>query len=187
LEIDFRNLDRSEAVEADIRQHAEKLEELFDRITSCRVVVEEPHRHHRKGNLYHVRIQLSVPQKVLVVDREPHADHAHEDVYVTVRDAFKAMRRRLEDYVRELRGDVKTHDTPLHGKVVRLVPEEDYGFITTADGREIYFTRNAVLNEAFGELLPGAEVRFAEEAGDKGQQASTVRVVGRHHHLDPVD
>ena len=97
------------------------------------------------------------------------------------------MQLPLEIDFREMRGDVKTHTAPLHGTVLRLVPNEDHGFIGTSDGREIYFSRNAVLNDAFGELSLGTEVRFAEEAGEKGPQASTVRVVGRHHHLDPVD
>src|SRR5205807_7211826 len=107
LEIEFRNMEPSEAVEQDIRRHAEQLEEFCDRITSCRVVFEAPHRHHRKGKLYHVRIVTSVPQEQLVVDREPHENHAHEDAHVSIRDAFKAMRRKIEDYVREKRGDVK--------------------------------------------------------------------------------
>jgi cold shock CspA family protein/ribosome-associated translation inhibitor RaiA len=183
VEIDFRNMERSEAVEDDIRQHVEKLEEFFDRITSCRVVLEAPHQHHHQGNLYHVRILLSVPRRELIVDREPSEHHAHEDIHVTIRDAFKAMRRQLEDYVREMRGDVKAHARPPHGKVARLFREEDYGFIETPDGRELYFHRNAVLDDAFDGLTLGAEVRFEEEAGDKGPQASTVRLVGRHHHL----
>lgn len=183
LEIEFRNMEPSDDVEADIRRHAEKLEEFFDRITSCRVVFEAPHRHHRKGNLYHVRILLSVPRRELVVDREPQENHAYENAYVTIRDAFKAMRRKLEDYAREMRGDVKTHDTPPHGKVVRLYPEKGYGFIETSDCREVYFYRNALLDDAFDELALGTEVRFEEEAGNKGPQASTVRLVGRHHHL----
>ena len=95
LEISFRNMDRSDAVEARVRENAEKLEQVFDRITSCRVVVEATHRHHHKGNLYHVSI-----------------DHAHEDVYVAVRDAFKAARRRLEDHAERRAGKVKTHEVP---------------------------------------------------------------------------
>jgi cold shock CspA family protein/ribosome-associated translation inhibitor RaiA len=183
LDVDFRNMDRSEALEADVRRHAEKLEELFDRMISCRVVVEAPHRHHRKGNIYHVRILVSVPRKQLVVDREPHENHAHEDPYIAVHDSFKSMRRQLEAYAREIRGDVKLHASPPHGKVVQIIPEEDHGFIETPDGRTIYFHRNAVLETTFEQLEPGAEVRFEEEQGDEGPQASTVRPVGRHHHL----
>jgi cold shock CspA family protein/ribosome-associated translation inhibitor RaiA len=183
LQIAFRNFERSERIEEDVRQHAVKLEEFSDRITSCRVIIEAPHHHHHKGNLYHVRVLVSVPQRELVVDREPPEHHAHEEAHVTIRDAFDAMRRQLEDYVRELRGDVKAHVVPPHGKIARLFPEEEYGFIETADGREIYFHRNSLLEAAFAELQVGTEVRFAEEEGDEGPQASTVRLVGKRHHL----
>src|SRR6185369_9768484 len=88
-EISFRNMDRSEYVEADVREQVAKLEEISDRITRCRVVVDVPHRHQHQGNLYHVRIRLGVPHRELVVDRAPAEKHAHEDVYVAVRDAFK--------------------------------------------------------------------------------------------------
>jgi hypothetical protein len=75
-------------------------------------VLEQPHKHRRRGNNYHVRIHVAVPRRELVVDREPEMERAHQDPYVTVRDAFKAMRRQIEDYVREIRGDVKTHAEP---------------------------------------------------------------------------
>ena len=109
LQISFHGVDRSEALEKNIHEHADKLEEFFDRIERCHVGIEKPHRHHRLGNVYKVRIRVAVPHRQLVVDQEPAEDHAHEDPYVTVRDAFKAMRRQLEDYVRAMRGNVKTH------------------------------------------------------------------------------
>jgi ribosome-associated translation inhibitor RaiA len=109
LQISFHGLDRSEALEKHVREQAMKLEDFCDRVTSCHVVLEQPHKHGRRGNIYHVRIHVAVPRRELVVDREPEAKRAHQDPYVTVRDAFKAMRRQIEDYVREIRGDVKTH------------------------------------------------------------------------------
>lgn len=183
VEISFRNMDRSESVESDIREKVAKLEEFFDRITCCRVVVEAPHKHHHQGNLYHVRIQLEVPQHELVVDREPREKHSHEDVSVAVRDAFQAIRRQLEDYVRMLRGDTKTHSTVPHGRIVRLFPEEGYGFIQMPDEREVYFHANSLLDADFDHLEVGTEVRFVEEQGEKGPQAASVLPVGRHHHL----
>ena len=80
LEIEFRHLDRSEAVEKNIEDHVRKLEEIFSRITRCEVVVEQPHRHHHQGNLFHVRILVTVPGRKLVVNRSPAAHHAHEDI-----------------------------------------------------------------------------------------------------------
>jgi len=105
LQISFRNMDPSPAVEERIRKKAAKLERFHDRIVGCTVVVEAPHRHHHKGKLYSVRVDISVPGKDVVVDRAKPVDHAHEDVYVAVRDAFDAAVRRLEDRTRKMRGD----------------------------------------------------------------------------------
>ncbi|MSO70958.1 MAG: ribosome-associated translation inhibitor RaiA [Alphaproteobacteria bacterium] len=112
LQIDFHNMDHSPAVEERLRERAGKLDHIFDRIIGCRVVIEAPHRHSRKGKLYSVRIDLSVPGKEFVANRNGSKDHAHEDVYVAIRDAFDAITRQLEDYVRVQRGDVKTHVEP---------------------------------------------------------------------------
>jgi ribosomal subunit interface protein len=135
LEITFRNVPPSPALEADIREKAAKLEAFYARITSARVVVETPHRQHRQGKLFHVRIHVHVPGRELVVSRQPAAHQAYEDVYVAIRDAFDDARRQLEDYARETRGVVKTHSPSAHGRVVRLHAEDGYGFIETADGR----------------------------------------------------
>ena len=186
LQISFRNMDRTDTVEAQVRDRASKLESFFEHITSCRVVVEAPERHHRKGKLYHVRIQIGVPGQELVVSRHPSQNHAHEDVYVAVRDAFDAARRQLEDYARKLEGKVKVHEVPLHGKVARLFPYEGYGFIETSDGREIYFHKNSVLRQRFDHLEVGHEVRVVTAEGEsaEGPQASTVDPLGKHHLVD---
>jgi ribosome-associated translation inhibitor RaiA len=85
-----------------------ELEKVFDRITSCRVMIEAPHQHQRKGRLFHVRVDLTVPGGELLVRRDPAEHHAHKDVYVAIRDAFDAAVRQLEDHARKLRGDVKS-------------------------------------------------------------------------------
>jgi len=105
LQITCRDIEHSEALEAHIRGKAEKLEEFFKHITSCRVVVEVPHKHHHQGKQFNVRIDIGVPGSEIVVNR----DHA-EDVYVALRDAFDAAKRQLEDYARKIRGDIKTHE-----------------------------------------------------------------------------
>ncbi len=181
LQISFRNMDPSPAVEARIREKAAKLERFHDRIVGCTVVVEAPHRHHHKGKLYNVRIEISVPGKNVVVDRARPIDHAHEDVYVALRDAFDAAVRRLEDQTRKMRGSVKAHEEPTHGKIENLFG--DYGFITTAEGDEVYFHRNSVVGADFDALEVGNEVSLvvAEEEGEKGLQASTVKPIGKHH------
>jgi len=109
LQITFRNMEPSAAVEDRVRERMKRLEQYYDRIMSCRVVVESPHRRHHQGKVFHVRIDLTLPQGELVVNREPEENHAHEDVFVAVRDAFDAMQRQVQDYVRKQRGEVKTH------------------------------------------------------------------------------
>lgn len=108
-EIVFKNLDPSVAIEAKIRERIEKMDAFYDQIMSCRVVVEAPHKHHHKGKLYRVIIDVTVPDNELIVSRTPDQNHAHEDVYVAIRDAFDAMRRQLEDYARRRRQKVKRH------------------------------------------------------------------------------
>jgi ribosome-associated translation inhibitor RaiA len=125
LQTTFRNVDRSEAVESRVREEAEKLHRYFDRIQSCRVMVEAPHRHHLRGEPFHIRIEVGVPGRELVVGHDPsqrsqsggqerrrktqELTGAHRDVYIAIRDAFRAMRRQLQDYVHCLRHEVKTH------------------------------------------------------------------------------
>ena len=110
LQISFHGIPKSEAVEAKIREKVDKLEKFHSHIMSCRVAVEAEHHHHHQGNQYHVRIDITTPNKELVVSREHHENKAHEDVYVAIRDAFDVAKRQLEDYARIQRGDVKTHE-----------------------------------------------------------------------------
>jgi len=183
VQIAFDGIEASEAVEAALREHARKLDRFYPRLMSCRVVVAAPHHHQHRGRLYSVRIDLTMPGAEIVVNREHPLDHAHEDAFVAIRDAFDAARRKLEDHARVQRAQIKQHETPEHGDVVRLFSDEGYGFIRTAEGSEVYFHRNSVLNDSFDSLRVGAPVRFILEQADKGLNATSVRVVGRHHHL----
>lgn len=183
LQITFQNMDPSPAIEASVRKRAQRLERFSDRIVSCKVVVESPHRHQHHGRIYNIGIELSVPGRDIQVTRSPGKDHAHEDVYVAIRDAFNAAARQLEDHTRRLRADVKTHESPMLGVVARLFPERDYGFIRNAELGEVYFHANSVANAAFEDLTVGNEVRMsvAERESPHGFQATTVTVVGKHH------
>ncbi|WP_435626450.1 ribosome hibernation-promoting factor, HPF/YfiA family [Candidatus Ferrigenium straubiae] len=111
LQLTLRDVEHSEALETHIRDKVAKLEEFFKHITSCRVVVEVPHKHHQQGKQFNVRIDIGVPGSEIVVNR----DHA-EDVYVALRDAFDAAKRRLEDYARKIRGDIKAHEPRRRGE-----------------------------------------------------------------------
>lgn len=184
LQVTFRHMEPSEVIETNVRKKAEKLDRFYDQIMSCRVVVEAPHKHHNKGNIYHVRIDVTVPDGELVVSRDPELHKEYADVYVAVRDAFDSMVRQLEDYVRKRKQKVKTHQIEPHGRISSLNIKEGYGNIETSDGREVYFHRNSVLEADFEKLEIGTEVRFAEERGDMGPQASTVKVIGKHHLVD---
>ncbi len=175
LQITFRNIAYSAPIETNINEKAAKLDRFYDRIMSCRVVVEESQRRRHQGKLYSVRIDITVPGKELAVTREE-----NEDAYVAVRDAFDAAVRKLEEHARRRHGDVKTHATPPTGRIIRIFPDSDYGFIKTADDREIYFHRNSVLDDVdFKQLKFGTEVTFIEEQGKEGPQAARVAISGR--------
>lgn len=179
LQITFRNMDPSPAVEAKIRAYAKRLERFDPDIVSCRVVVEMQSRHHHQGNLYHVSVDLKTPGVEVASGRGATPHQAHDDVYVAIRDAFDSLRRQLEDQTRRRRGDVKTHGIPPHGRIAVLNPE--YGQIESSDGRLVYFHRNSLVDGDFDSLGIGDEVRFVEEAGELGPQATTVHTVGKHH------
>lgn len=181
LQIDFEGgLEASDALRARIEHEVDKLERLQNRIIGCRVAMIGRSGRRRHGDLYSVRLQISVPgARDVVVDRNPNADHAHEDPYVAIRDAFDAARRRLQDRQRRQSGKVKLHEPAPQGRVERIFPDQGYGFITASDGREIYFHRNAVVNDGFRRMKVGTAVRFAEEDGEKGAQASTVHLAGK--------
>jgi cold shock CspA family protein/ribosome-associated translation inhibitor RaiA len=195
----------SERIEAHIRERAEKLASFYDKTMGCRVLVEAPHHHHRRGQQYHVRIDVTVPGGEFVIKRAPRliAERplryqkvpddvevaesreeskyaAHDDILLAIRDAFDAARRKLQDYARRRRGVVKVHEGSPHARVSKLFPEEGFGFLETPDGREIYFHENSVLHLDFKRLKVGTEVHFVEELGEKGPQASTVTPVGHH-------
>jgi len=112
MQITFHGLDPSPAVEALCRECVDKLEKVYPRLIRCLVTVELPHTQHRKGNQFHVRVELSVPGQDIVVSQDPGRDEKHEDAYLTIRDAFRAARRQLEDHARKMRGETKTHGTP---------------------------------------------------------------------------
>jgi ribosomal subunit interface protein len=107
LQITFRHLPHSDALETRISEKAAKLEQFFPHITSCRVVVEEQRLHQHQGKLFNVRIDLHIPGRELVVNME-----RNEDAFVAVRDAFRDARRQLEEAARLMRGEVKAHSTP---------------------------------------------------------------------------
>lgn len=200
-QIKFHGLAHSDTLEAEIRERITWLEQFYSRIVGCRVLVEVPHRHRHDGRHFHVRIEVTVPGGApIVVSHEPslhgplkdveeaehHKDTEIESVHryarVAVHQAFDVARRRLQDFAREQRGVVKTHEVPAHGEITEISAVEGHGFIQAGE-RRIYFTRASVLEDAFDELEVETPVAFVEEKGEKGPQASTVRMLGKHHYV----
>jgi cold shock CspA family protein len=178
-EIVFKNVEASSHVRERVEREVERLEKFHARITSCRVVVERTSGRRAHGDLYGARIFVTLPGgREVAVTRVQDDAHAHEDVLVAVRDAFDAAQRRIEDLVREQRGDIKAHAAMEEGVVARFLAEKDAGFIETRDGREVYFHRNSLADGGFEALHIGDLVRFREEAGEKGPQASAVAPSG---------
>ena len=180
-EVQFQGMAGTPEIEEAIAAHVAQLEQRWGRITACRVVMKAPSQRHRKGGLYEVHIRLALPDgREVNVERTPPQDERHADPNFALNDAFKHARRQLEDQVRRTRGEVKNHDGPPIGTVLRLDPSGEFGFLEAEDGQEIYFHRNSVLDDGFSRLHVGSRVTFAEEPGDKGPQATTVKLMGKH-------
>jgi cold shock CspA family protein len=181
LQLDFQGMEPNETVRSSVTRHLAMLEERFGRVTACRVAIRGPGEHHRTGGLYEVGIRLVLPNgKEVNIGRTPPADERHGDLIFALNDAFKRARRRLQDQARRMQGQVKARVGPPIGTITRFDSDGGFGFLETADGREIYFHRNSVLDADPDHLSAGMRVTFAEEMGEKGPQASTVKLLGRH-------
>jgi cold shock CspA family protein len=182
VEIAFQHCEPSEEIRSEITRQVKRLEKFSHRITSCHVVIAAPQTRHRGGDLFKIDVRIAMPERKDVIVGRTHGDAPeHEHALVAIRDAFDAAVRQIESDARDMSGQVKEHVAESHGRVKKFLAGEDCGFIETAEGREIYFHRNAVLGGAFDRLIVGSEVRFVEEKGVKGAQASTVRLIGKHH------
>lgn len=112
-QVTYRNMESSDALTARISEHAAKLEQFYDGIIRCDVLVEIPHRHKEHGRLFHVRVHLHLKGAgELIVSRDPGIEDTHEDPYLAVRDAFVTARRQLQTQVDRMRGEVKTREVP---------------------------------------------------------------------------
>lgn len=155
-EITFRDdLEKTDALEQKIIAKIQKMNQYYDRIEYCKVVVDIPQKNKHQGKEFHATVEVRVPGKKLIANK-----HMNEDLYVSIRDAFNAMFKQLQDYAAHQRGDVKTHAEPLQGVVARIF--DDYGFIKGNDGREFYFHAPNVGSPGFETLDIGSLVRFIE-------------------------
>lgn len=178
IQITVRDMSASPTLETIIRKKAEKLSHYYDRICSCRVVVEQSQKHKHQGKLYNVRVDVFVPGKELVSTRK-----CDQDVYIALRDAFRALCRQLEEHSRKRHGRVKAHNHTLHGYVSRLIPSEGYGFIEGTDGNEYYFSVTNVAHPAFAKLAIGDHVEYVGESLNDGRQAQHVLKERKNNHI----
>jgi cold shock CspA family protein len=178
--IEFQGTTATDALRKAVNDHIERIEKRFGRLIGCRVVIKAPGHHRHSGGLYEVNIWLTLPGgREVNVDRTPKADERHASASFALHDAFNRAGRQLQDQARKMQGQVKAHAEPPIGTVTKIDPE-GFGFLEAADGREFYFHQNSVLDDAFGKLEVGTRVTFAEEMGEKGPQASTVKLLGKH-------
>jgi len=181
LEISFRGIRKTEAMDTLIQDHVKKIERLHDHISSCRIAVERRHQHQRSGQPFRIRIDIKIPPgHEIVVSKDSSEGDIHDRLQAVLKDAFEAAGRQLKTIVEKQRGETKQHPQQSTGALVsKLFRDEGYGFLQDLDGREIYFHKNSVLSDGFERLEPGTGVRYVEEPGEKGPQASTVQIVDK--------
>jgi ribosome-associated translation inhibitor RaiA/cold shock CspA family protein len=189
LEISYRNIPKSQAAEDEIRAHVANLEEIYDRIISCHVRVDQ-----RADNENHtippvVRIELGIPgRKNLVVAHEPdHLQRKYQapDLSNAINEAFRIAERRLLD-LKETREEVsrapaESGEQRFLGQVAEMYPLDDYGFLLNKEGALLYFHRNSVIAGDFDYLTRGVDVYYVEEDGDTGPIAKRVWVKNTSH------
>jgi len=194
VQVTFRNMTPIDSVRKDIEARIQRLETYCKPIVSCRVVVEAPTNHHRKSNPFIIRIDTTLSDGKIVVKYDESAYPENRDnggepfhkgfdttakhncLMLTIREAFGAAKRKLQDHAQRRRYDVKAHPGNSRAVVSRIYPNRKFGYLETPDGREIYFHANSVLHGSFEKLKPGIQAQFVEEPGLKGPQASTVRI-----------
>jgi cold shock CspA family protein len=181
VEVSYREVLKTRRIEQQIARGAVRLQRVCRHLTSLRIAVERPHRSRGGVNPYRVRIDVRVPPgHEVVVSRDAGREDVHTPLRAVLKDAFEMAERRLKGLVERQRGEVKTHPGQEASALVeKLFPAEGYGFLKDIEGREIYFHRNAVVNEDFDLLGVGAAVRFVAELGEKGPQATTVLLVDK--------
>jgi cold shock CspA family protein len=179
-EIEFEGIQGSTELRTVIDQHIAELEGRFGRITAGRVAVRGPGDRHQTGGQYLVSIRLALPDgREVNVGRTPKVDERYGDLTFAVDNAFKRARRQLQDQARLMRSQVKHHETPPVGTIARIDPSGEFGFLRAADGHEVYFNCHSVVDGA-ANIAVGTRVSYVEEIAEKGPQASTVKILGKH-------
>ena len=188
--ITYRNIDKTAKIDNLIQEKISKLEMYCDYMNSCHVVIEKANEHPSSGSPYRVSIDITIPHnREIAVIESPDRGKQYPPLEAVIRDAFEAARRQIVSISTEQKGERKVHPEQNMGAlVVKLFPEEGYGFIKAIDtGTEIYFHKNSVIDNDFDRLEVGVGVRYKETMGDMGPQATTVKIVdkqGSHQESD---
>lgn len=181
LDITYRDVEKSPALDDLIRSKANKLEDVCDHIMGCHIAVERAHVHPDHGSPFRVRLDLTVPPgHEIAVTKNPGQGVQYDSVESVIRDAFDAARSQLQALTEKQQNRVKRHpEQAIAGIITKLFPSENYGFLKTLDGREVYFNRNSVLRDDFKRLTVGAGVQFFLSEGADGPQVSTLRLLDK--------
>lgn len=183
LQLAFHKIDKPDWAEDEIRARVERLNTIYDRLTGCRVRVDQRANNAGSNTPPVVHIEMSVPgTKELVVSYEPdrlQQKYQDPDLRTAINDAFGIAERQLVEFKRQREGHTKTvhHDAQNQflGQVADMHADEDYGFLMTKEGGLLYFHRNSLLNGDFDALKRGDEVHYVEDVGDTGPIATKVR------------
>jgi len=181
-EITYRNVEKTPAIDSLITEKIAKLEQVCDRISSCKIAIEKPHENPDSGSPFRVRIDLTVPPtQEVVAENSPTTGKQYEPIDAVIRDTFEAARRQLIELGDKQNNRVKEHPQQTTIAIVtKLFPEKGYGFFKTTDtGLEVYFHQNSVSNHDFASIEIGTGVQFVAEEGEKGLQATTVRIINK--------
>ena len=182
IEIAFKDTEKSDALESLIREKIEKLEQFHSHIVSCRVVVYVPHRRSSQPPPIAISVEVALPgSKMVVAKAEDEREIARGGNAVLVSTVFDKIQRQLKDENRVQHGEVKAHASAgTTGRIARLFPDQNYGFVEVAGAPDLYFTRNAVQNDDYDDLEVGAAVHVtvATDEGPMGPQASSIRLIG---------
>ena len=184
IEIAFHNIEKADWAEDAIRDHVARLEQMFDRLTTCRVRVDQRANNSNNTIPPVVRIELSVPgHRDIVVAHEPdrlQRKFQAPDLHNAINEAFRIAERRLGQFKDQLRDRTAAgrHEAAneMLGQIVEITPVQDFGFLLTASGGLLYFHRNSVLTGDFDRLEVGDRIHYVEEMGDTGPIATKVRV-----------
>jgi cold shock CspA family protein/ribosome-associated translation inhibitor RaiA len=183
LQISFHNMAPSDALERRVREHWAKIERHHNGIISARIVIEAPHKQPHKSTLG-ISISIGVPGRDIVVKREQRLHESDNHASWVINEAFHAVERQLEDHAQKQRRDVKAHEGEReYARIVRLYPDQDYGFIETRERLDIYFHRDVLRDADFDDLKVGGEVLYtlAPDEGPMGPMASSVWTLGSDH------